>query len=125
MGKKDQKKRKQDTLYSLFSLLQIDEAASFQKNRKTFTPGAIKSRWLVDPGLNAKLDIACAYFIHALGLTFSTTEEHCFKHILDLTRQALKSYKPPGCEKVRGSLLNANYDAHKKRATKQMQDQAE
>eukprot|EP00957_Ditylum_brightwellii_P117239 8941376-Ditylum_brightwellii.AAC.1 len=88
-------------------------------------PGAIKSRWLVDPGLNAKLKMACADFVHALGLAFSTTEEHHFKRILDLAGQAPKLYKPPGHEKVRGSLLNANYDAHEKRATKQMQDQAE
>eukprot|EP00957_Ditylum_brightwellii_P004553 346369-Ditylum_brightwellii.AAC.1 len=69
--------------------------------------------------------MACADFVHVLGFEFSTTEEHHFKHILDLARQTTKSYKPPGHEKVRGSFLNANYDAHKKRATNQMQDQAE
>eukprot|EP00957_Ditylum_brightwellii_P134598 10261394-Ditylum_brightwellii.AAC.2 len=64
MDKKDQKKQKQDILYSLVSSLQIDATSSVQKNRKACMPGAIKN----------------------------------------LARQALKLYKPPGCEKVRGSL---------------------
>ena len=58
LDKNDQKKWKQDILYSLVSSIQSEAASFFQKSRKTFTARTIESRWLVDPGLNAKLDMA-------------------------------------------------------------------
>ena len=122
--KKEMSKRKYGSLASSISSHQSEAATTLERSKRSATE-AVSKGWLVDPTVVSRLDMACADFVHSLGLSFTTTEDPRFQRILELARHVPKTYRPPRREAVRGRLLNINYDQYQEEATKQMQDQSD
>ena len=56
-----------------------------------------------------QLTMACADFVHSLGLPFRTCETAQFKRFVNLATCVPEDYKPPNRHLVSGKLLDLNY----------------
>ena len=78
------------------------------------TGSSFQSKLTLDvpnPAVEKRMTACITRFIHCLGLSFQTPEDHLFEDMIDAARYLPRTYKIPNRHQIGGQFLEANFQA--------------